>query len=187
MQVYIILFYYFSIINYLILLGGTAPKEIFTLPEALEWFDLESISRTPVEFDLEKLRYINREHLRLMEDKRVSTLFGFADEQIGKLAKVYLEEASTINELEVRIKAIFTPKIFDGELGEQMRVLEQIIYQAKPIEEFDEFKKMLIQKSGLQEGSLHEPLRILLTGVDNGPELSDIYPFIKSYILEIAS
>lgn len=176
-----------AIINYLILLGNKTPKEIFTLPEALEWFNLESISKTKAKFDLNKLRFINREHLRLMDDKRLSTLFGFADGQIGKLAKVYLEEASTINELEVRIKAIFSPKSFDGELGEQMRTLEQIIYQAKPMEEFNEFKKMLIQKSGLQEENLDKPLRILLTGADNGPDLSDIYPHIKSYILEIAS
>ncbi|CAA6827553.1 MAG: Glutamyl-tRNA(Gln) synthetase (EC, partial [uncultured Sulfurovum sp.] len=77
-----------AILNYLILLDNPqAPKEIFTLPEAIKWFDLNNISTTSLTFDISKLRYINREHLRLMDDKKLSTLFGFADADIGKLAK----------------------------------------------------------------------------------------------------
>ncbi|WP_295421305.1 glutamate--tRNA ligase [Sulfurovum sp.] len=177
-----------AIANYLILLGNkAAPTEIFTMPEALEWFKLENISTSPSKFDMDKLRSINREHLKMMDDKKLSTLFGFADADIGKLAKVYLEEASTINELEVKIRPIFTPKNFEGEWGEQMRIMEKIIQEAPMIETFDEFKSYIMKESGLKEKHFLKPLRLLLTGAERGPELSDIYPFIKSYILEVAS
>ena len=177
-----------AILNYLLLLGNSkAPKEIFTLPEAIEWFNLDTISKSSVKFDIEKLRFINREHLKRMDDKQLSGLFGFADVDIGKLAKIYLEEASTTNELKAKIHPIFKPKSFEGEWGEEMIIMRDIIADAPYFETFDELTKHIMDKSGLKEEHLLNPLRILLTGDKDGPNLSEIYPFIKSYILEVAS
>ncbi|RUM68444.1 MAG: glutamate--tRNA ligase [Sulfurovum sp.] len=178
-----------AILNYLLLLGNAkvAPKEIFTLPEAIEWFDLTKISKSPAKFDMNKLRFINREHLKMMDDRQLSTLFGFADADIGKLAKLYLEEASTIKELETKILPIFRPKDFTGEWGEEMRVIADLIFDAPAFDEFDTFKTYIMKKSGFEGKKFFKPLRYLLTGAENGPETSDIYPLIKSYILEVAS
>jgi len=177
-----------AILNYLLLLGNPhAPKEIFTLPDAIEWFDLSKISKSAVEFDKEKLRFINREHLKMVDDKKLSTLFGFADADIGKLAKVYLQECSTINELEAKICPIFLAKDFSGEHAEEMKILEKVINQAPYFENYDTFQQHIISKSGLEEKNLLTPLRYLLTATGDGPELSEIYPYIKSYILEVAS
>jgi len=177
-----------AIINYLLLMGNTkAPKEIFTLPEAIEWFKLENISKSSAMFDIDKLRFINREHLKLMEDRQLSTLFGFADENIGKLAKLYLEEASTTKELQSKIDLIFTPKNFECQWGKEMRILEEIISNAPMLRTFEQFKSYLIKESGLDEHNLFKPLRVLITGTEHGPELSDIYSLINSYILEVAS
>ncbi len=177
-----------AIINYFLLLGNSkAAKEIFTLPEAIEWFKLENISKSAVKFDIDKLRFINRAHLRMMDDKQLSTLFGFADADIGKLAKVYLEEASTTKELESKIRPIFTAKNFESEWGEQMRIIAKLIQEAPMINSFDEFTSYIMKESGLKEKNFFTPLRLLLTGAHQGPELSDIYPLIKSYLLEVAS
>ena len=177
-----------TILNYLLLLGNEdTPKEIFTLPKAIEWFNLEKISKSAAKFDIDKLRFINREHLKMMDDKKLSTLFGFADADIGKLAKLYLEEASTTNELEVKIRSIFSPKDFDGKWGKQMSIMAKVIADAPAFETFDEFKKHIINESGLKGENFFKPLRQLLTATGNGPELSEIYPLIKSYLLEVAS
>ena len=177
-----------AIINYLLLLGNAnTPKEIFTLPEAIQWFDIKSLSKTAAKFDSDKLRFINRKHLEMMDDKQLSTLFGFADADIGKLAKLYLEEVSTTKELEVKIKSIFSPKDFSAEWGEQMTVMAKLIADAPMMKEFDKFKTYIMQKSGFKEENFFKPLRYLLTGADNGPELSEVYPLIKSYLLEVAS
>ena len=157
------------------------------MPEALEWFSLENISKSPSFFDIEKMRFINKEHLKMMDNKQLSTLFGFADADIGKLAKIYLEEVSTTNELESKIKPIFTPKNFDGKWGEQMKILEKLIWELPMINSFDEFNATLIKESGLKNENFSKSLRVLLTGVETGPELSDIYPLIKPYLLEVAS
>ena len=49
-----------AIINYLILLGNSkATEEIFTLPEAIEWFNIENISKSEVKFDIKGRFCIN--------------------------------------------------------------------------------------------------------------------------------
>jgi len=177
-----------AIINYLLLLGNSkAAKKIFTLPEAIVWFKFDNLSKSAAKFDIDELRFINREHLKLMDDKQLSTLFGFADADIGKLAKIYLEEVSTTKELESKIRPIFTSKNFEGDWGEQMRIMEKVIQEAPMIYTFDEFKSYLIKESDLEEKNFLKPLRLLLTGAEHGPELSDVYPLIKSYLLEVAS
>ncbi|MCK4441035.1 MAG: glutamate--tRNA ligase, partial [Sulfurovaceae bacterium] len=178
-----------AILNYLILLDNSkTPKKIFTLPDAIEWFDLDNISKESTKFDINELRVINCEHIKMIDDKELSKLFGFADSDIGKLAKLYLEECATINELEGKIRSIFTPKNFDNEWGEQMRVIERIILNAPYFEDFFEFEKYISKNSGLKGDNLVNPLRILLTGNEKSKlKLSKIYPLIKSYILEVAS
>jgi glutamyl-tRNA synthetase len=177
-----------AIINYLLLLGNDdTPQEIFTLPDAMAWFKLENISKSTATFDMDKLRYINREHLKCMEDKQLSSLFGFADADIGKLAKLYLEEVSTTTELTAKINPIFSPKKFEGKWSNQMRIIEKLIQNAPMFSEFNAFKSYIIKESGLEDENFSTPLRLLLTGEEEGPELSDIYTHIKSYLLEIAS
>ena len=177
-----------AIINYLLLVGNAeVSEEIFTLPEAIEWFKLENISKSEAVFDIDKLRFINAEHLKRMDDIQLSSLFGFADADIGKLAKLYLKEASTIKELISKIKPIFAPKDFEGEWGKQMRSMEVVVQNAPMINDFDRFKSYVMKESGLKDENFSQPLRLLLTGAQEGPELADIYPLIKPYLLEIAS
>ena len=174
-----------AIANYLILLGNRTPKEIFTLEEAVEWFRLDNVSKAAAKFDLDKLRFINREHMKLMDSKDLSRAFGFADAAIGELAKCYLEEGSTIKEIKPKIEAIFSAKSFDNEWGEQMKILQEAVKNAPDFDSFDEFKKYLMQQTGLKGKNFFKPLRLLLTGADHGPELSHLYPYLKSYLLEI--
>jgi glutamyl-tRNA synthetase len=177
-----------AIINYLLLLGyEDAPGKIFTLPDAIEWFSLENISKSAVSFDIGKLKAINREHLKMMDDKRLSSLFGFADADIGKLAKIYLEEASTVNELEAKVRLIFSPKKFEGRWEATMRRLQQALIDAPMFDTFDALQAYVIQETGLEKKDLSLPLRLLLTGTEDGPALSKIYPYIRSYLLEVIS
>ena len=178
-----------AMINHILLLGyQDAPKEVFTLPEAIEWFRFDALSKESAIFDIEKLRFLNQEHLKRLDDKLLSTIFEFADADIGKLAKLYIENgAATLKELKSKIELIFTPKKFQGKWQSQMRTLETHILEAPIFNDYNDFIAYLMDKSQLEESAFFIPLRVLLTGVEYGPELSDIYPLIKSYILEIAS
>jgi glutamyl-tRNA synthetase len=112
-----------AIANYLILLSVKTPTDIFSLDEAIEWFKLENISTSPETFDHDKLRLLNREHLKRMDETELSRYVGFADSDIGALAKLYLEEVSTLNELRNKIERLFAPKKIPTEFEKEANVL----------------------------------------------------------------
>ncbi len=174
-----------AITNYLIHLGNKTPAEIFTLEDALEWFTLSSISKSPARFDIDKLKFINGQHLRNLDAKELSRYVGFADEAIGQVAKIYLEEARTLKELRPKIEAIFAEKVIPEEFAEQAEVMRKVIMAAPYFESFDDFKNHIMNESGLKGKNFFKPLRLLLTGADNGPEVADLYVYLKDFMGEI--
>lgn len=174
-----------AIANYLVLLGNKTPSEIFTLEEAIEWFEISNISTSSAKFDIDKLRFINRKHLSMLDDLRLSKLLGFADEQIGKLGKLFLEEASTLKEIKEKLDLIFTKKQSCEGFEEETNKIMECLKNASFIEDFEELKKYITEQTSLKGKNLFKPLRYVLTGRENGPNLSDIYPFIKNYLGEI--
>ncbi|MCX6051399.1 MAG: glutamate--tRNA ligase [Campylobacterales bacterium] len=174
-----------AIANYLILIGNNPPKEVFTMTEAIEWFNLESVSKSPARFDMDKLRFINREHLKNLDAKELSRYVGFADTEIGELARVYLEEAGTTKELKAKIAAIFAPKIIPDEFQEQAHIMIETIKKAPYFDEYEDFKNYIMKESELKGKNFFKPLRLLLTGAEHGPDVAEIYKYLKNYIGEI--
>jgi glutamyl-tRNA synthetase len=174
-----------AIANYLVLIGNKVPKEIFTLEESIEWFDIKNISKSAVKFDIDKLRFINIKHIQDLDEMRLSKILGFADSDIGKLGKLYLEESSTIKEIKTNVELIFASKTSLAGFENEFSKLKECISTATFIEDFEEFKKYISDNTGLKGESLIKPLRYILTGAESGPNLSDIYPLIKNYIGEI--
>ncbi len=174
-----------AIANYLILIGNKPPKEIFYLADAIEWFDLKNISKSPECFDIDMLRDINKEHLRALDKKELSRYVGFADADIGELACLYLEEVSTTKELKSKIGAIFAKKEVPKEFAEAAKTMSEIIKNAPYFEEFDDFKNHIMKESRLNDKIFSKLLRLLLTGAEHGPDISLVYKYIKNYIGEI--
>ena len=174
-----------AIANYLVLIGNEAPCEIFTAEEALEWFDLGSVTKTPARFDPEKLRFVNREHLKRLDAKELSRYVGFADEGIGEVAKLFLEECATLKELRTKIEPIFAEKVIPGKFAEAAATMKEVIKAAPYFESYDDFSAHIMKESGLTGNNFIRPLRLLLTGSEHGPELAEIYDHLKHYLGEI--
>ena len=71
-----------AMINYLALLGwndGT-DNEIFTRDELVEAFDIDRIVKSPSVFDMDKLKWVNSQHLKKME---VEEILDLVEEQLG--------------------------------------------------------------------------------------------------------
>jgi len=60
-----------AVLNYVALLGWSpgGERELFTLPELLEVFEISGISKSPAIFDMEKLNYFNSEYIRALTPK----------------------------------------------------------------------------------------------------------------------
>lgn len=175
-----------AIANYIVSLGYKAPVEIFTLDEAAKWFDISKVSASPAKFDIKQLEHINREHIKLASDDRLSHLLGL-EAKFSKLAKFYTQESSSLNEIKRKIEAIFAPKDIPQEFANECEAMKKAINSLNldEISSFDEFKKTLMSATGLKGKGFFMPLRILLTGAEHGPELSELFPLIKENLKEI--
>lgn len=173
-----------AIANYLLLLGNKTPCEIFTLAEAVEWFSIDKLSKSPAKFDEDKLAQINREHIKRASDERLKEL------GISKpaLARFYTQESSLIPEIKEKISAIYSKKEIPAEWSENAGILKKAILEFPSLPElWSEFSKELMSKTALKGKGFFMPLRLLLTGAEHGPELSELYSLIKNDIKEIVS
>ncbi len=61
-----------AIVNYVALLGWCPEdnREIFSLEELVEAFDYHHMSKSPAVFDVQKLRWMNGEYLKAMDDEK---------------------------------------------------------------------------------------------------------------------
>jgi len=57
-----------ALVNYLMLLGWSidADHDVFTIPEAIEAFDVHDVNPSPARFDLAKATAINGDHIRML-------------------------------------------------------------------------------------------------------------------------
>lgn len=171
-----------AIANYLILLGNKSPKEIFTLEEAVEFFDINKVAKAPAKFDIDKLKQINREHIKAASKKRLEEIFG---EVNADLVKFYTQEASLTKEIKEKISSIYSKKEIKEEFAKEANILRDKIQKLEKIENYESFKKELMEKSELKGKKFFMPLRLLLTGKEHGPDLSELFDLIKKDIKEI--
>lgn len=72
--------------NYLLRLGwGYGNEEIISQEQAIRWFDIQNVGRSPARFDLAKLKSVNAHYLNQSDDQRLSNLIApFLEEKVGK-------------------------------------------------------------------------------------------------------
>jgi glutamyl-tRNA synthetase len=62
-----------ALVNYLARLGWShGDAEIFSAEQLVEWFDLAHISRSPAQFDPDKLKWLNQHYLKLHGDDQLA-------------------------------------------------------------------------------------------------------------------
>lgn len=76
-----------AVVNFIALLGWSPEdnQEIFTLDELIKNFDYRRISKSPAVFDMVKLRWMNGEYIKVMDDDRyLEMAMPIIDEVISK-------------------------------------------------------------------------------------------------------
>ena len=84
-----------AVLNYVALLGWNpkSEREIFTLDELIEVFEMSGISKSPAIFDIEKLRYFNSEYIRSMSAEQFAAV---AEPFIRQAVRNQVYDASAI-------------------------------------------------------------------------------------------
>ena len=177
-----------AIINYIALLGW-APKdtrEIFSLPELIEAFDINGISKSPAVFDYDKLSWVNQEHIKAMSDEEfLEHAKPFYDEAgvdpscYALLAELLKPRIAKFNEITEKLSFIKNYGDFELELFEHKKsksTLEsskQMLEQALPIlaqvqwdrDSITEAMKTLAEKLEVKNSVVMWPVRIAAAGV----------------------
>ena len=133
-----------AIVNFVALLGWSPAnnQEFFTLEELVKEFDYHNMSKSPAVFDMTKLRWMNGEYIKKMDD-----------EKFFELAKPYLEAV---------IRKPLNLKKIAGMVKTRIETLLEIADQIDFFEEMPEYihKKMKTTKENSLE-TLKEVLPIL--------------------------
>ncbi len=176
-----------AIANYLLVIGSDMQEKVFTLEAAKEHFDLAKVSKEAVRFDKTQLRRFNQEHLKLLDPKELSRYVGFADAEIGALAKLYIDEITTTKELKERIRLVFEKKEFSQELQESVERVKGIVAKAPYFEEYGAFLEHLHDQSKISKEELEKILSLFLNTQERGHKIEHLYGCLKNYIKEVVA
>jgi glutamyl-tRNA synthetase len=198
-----------AVTNYLALLGGgiSGGEEIMSWEQMIEQFSLEGMARSPATFDVGKLRWLNRSHLRLMRGKEIVPLVlpflqdlpldKVDDRWFAQVLDAVKDNAETLAEFREYV-SIFLPEEFslgdearsvlaeDGAL-QTVKAMEEVVKGLEVVdkETFSQIVAELNKQTGLKGKKLFAPIRAALTGRTEGPELKHILPLLgKKVILE---
>ena len=143
-----------AVVNYVALLGWApgGEREIYTLKELEEAFDIKGISKSPAIFDIQKLRFFNAEYIRSMTPER-----------FAEVAEPYIRKAVKNSEIDAAAIAAL--------LQQRCEVLTEIpekidFYDALPDYELDLFTNKKAKTNSEVSLSLLRDIRPRLAALD---------------------
>lgn len=188
--------------NYLLRLGWAhGDDEIISTGQAIEWFDLPAVGRSPARLDPAKLNHLNGHYIREADDVRlVELVVPFIEQPLSEKDRQRFlaampglkQRASTLTDLAASSLFYFNSPDFhtlqdrkaQATLTEQnKKYLETVIKQLKDLEIIDpETVEKALRRTaedlGISFGNLASPLRVALTGQSISPSLFDVIPIL---------
>ncbi|MCD7777704.1 MAG: glutamate--tRNA ligase [Clostridiales bacterium] len=183
-----------AIVNYITLLGGapSVNREIFSIDELIEIFDVKGISKSPAIFDPEKLKWMNSEYIKAQSfddfykmaepvlRKAVKTegidLKAVAEMVKSRISTVYdiPELIDFIDELPEYDKSLYTHKKMKTNTENSLDFLKIIIPVLEKTENWDNDSLYALmvstaKENGLKNGQILWPVRTALSGKPTTP------------------
>lgn len=189
-----------ALFNYLLRLGwGHGDEEIISREDALRWFDLDHVGRSPSRFDMKKLENLNGHYLREASDGRlaglastwIETLIGrsLSADELALLTRAMPElkpRAKNLIELSEGATFLFKTHPLDVDeraaallQGEAPHLLAQVhaALSALPewtAEQAEQAVRGVSERAGVKLGQVAQPLRAALTGRATSPGIFDV-------------
>jgi len=182
-----------AMFNYLLRLGwGHGDDELIDREQAIAWFDIGHVGKSPSRFDLAKLLNINGHYLREADDARLADLVAERmavpppRDLLARAMPVLKVRAKDLNELAAGAAFLSAtrPLAIDAKaaalLTEDARTLLARIHAALSAESvwtsdlLEASLKTMTETLGLGLGKLAQPLRAALTGQTVSPGIFDV-------------
>jgi glutamyl-tRNA synthetase len=185
-----------ALFNHLLRLGwGHGDDEIISRTQAVEWFDLDHVGKSPSRFDFKKLESLNGHYIREADDQRLAQLVAprLAKAPAGDQRDLFLRamphlkaRANSLNELADGARFLFDTRPL--ELDEAARALltpdsASLLKAAHQAlgrldnwdhDALDRCIRDVAENEDVKLGKLAQPLRAALTGRTTSPGIFDV-------------
>lgn len=182
-----------AIVNFVALLGWSPEndREIFSLQDLISQFNYRNISRSPAVFDMVKLRWMNGEYMKAMEDDR---FFAMAkpyiqeviqkDLDLKKIAKMVKTRIEVFPDIKEQIDffetlpeydiAMFTHKKMKTNAENSLALLKDILPILENAKDFTndalfDLLSKYVEEKGVKTGFVMWPIRTALSGKQTTP------------------
>ena len=184
-----------SLRNYLLKLGWSyRDKEIFSLEESIQLFNLNGIGKSPSKLDMERVLSLNETYIKnINEDKLFDYFKNYTSEFKSKIDEIFLDKikknlsifknkAKTLEDIFNNCNFVFNFQTIDIEntLDKNAVKLIDEFYQSiikLDDQDFDACKEIIndiINKNKIKFKDFGQPIRLVLTGSKFAPSINDI-------------
>ncbi len=184
--------------NYLLRLGWSyKDKEIFTLEESIEFFNLSGIGKSPSKLDQERILSINEHYIKNLNENELYERLKIFSEKFKKKIETKHEnnilksihflknKAKKLEDIHKNANYIMTDKIkfLEQDLSlldeNSKKILKDFVDEYKKLdkinkENLEKIIKNLISKYKTNFKGVGQPIRVALTGSKFGPGIYDI-------------
>ena len=189
-----------AMVNYLARLGWShGDDEIFSREQFLSWFNLDHLGRSAAQFDEAKLRWVNAQHLKALEDQALADLIepllqarglaGLDDGRLPRICGLFKDRCETLVALADWAQVFYADEVAISEedrskhLGpaifpaiEALAVkLESCAWDKASIAAA--FKEVLAEQ-GLKMPQLAMPVRVLTVGTAHTPSVDAVLELV---------
>jgi glutamyl-tRNA synthetase len=185
-----------AVSNYLLRLGwGHGDDEIISQEQAIQWFDLAHVGKSPSRFDFKKLENLNGHYIREAADERLAQLVAprigtaLTVDQHKLLVRAMPQlkaRAHTLGELAEGARFLFDKRPLDIDEAAQAilspdgrSLLKTALGALSKLDNWDhdhleQSIREVAEQEGVKLGKLAQPLRAALTGRTTSPGIFDV-------------
>ncbi len=189
-----------ALVNFVALLGWNNgdDREFYNIDEMIQLFDLNRVNKSGAVFNLDKLNWLNADHLRkksndellvYLKEELKNSIYKekvFSDDYLLKIIESMKERVSFIHEFINNCRYFYEdPTEFDQDVIKKRwndvsveflkRFLNDLENSNITIkEEYDKLLHNICENMGVGVGKVIHALRVAVSGVGNGPGMFDI-------------
>jgi len=183
-----------TLINFLSLLSWSSPsgEEILSIEKLIEEFSFDRVSKSPAVFDIKKLFWMNNQYIKKLDKNRKSeySLPYFPKEYTSNVVDTVdciIGDLEYFAQIPEKAEIFFTKKVeFKNSVDisllnneEPKKILTLVFDEIESMDNFSEEEltnhlKKIIKSSGIKTKDFIHILRLVLTGIDHGPEIVKI-------------
>ncbi|MDR3005025.1 MAG: glutamate--tRNA ligase [Acidovorax sp.] len=188
-----------AMVNYLARLGWShGDDEIFSRAQFLEWFNLDHLGRSAGQFDEAKLRWVNAQHLKAMDDVALAALAKpfvlkagvdaaalEADDRLVRIVALFKDRCETLVDLANWVKVFYVDSVERNSedyakhvTPEANAVLDAFAAAMQAVEWSKEAIaaaiKEVLKAQGVKMPALAMPVRVLTVGTAHTPSVDAV-------------